>query len=76
VSNASETTVNNRATAHLADAWTAHAAGRVAVRHLVGLPPSHDIIEPLRRHPLAAAVYPQLLEIVTAPHVLAPLTET
>jgi hypothetical protein len=31
---------------------------------LEGLPPSHDIIEPLRHSQLADRVYPQLLEVI------------
>jgi pimeloyl-ACP methyl ester carboxylesterase len=65
VSNASETTVNNRAIARLAGAWRAHADRRIMVHRLRGLPPSHDIVEPRRRRPLAASVYPALFEIIT-----------
>lgn len=65
VSNASETAVNNRATERLARLWRAYPDIRVETRRLTGLPRSHDIIEPLRRKPLADRVYPTLLEIVT-----------
>jgi alpha-beta hydrolase superfamily lysophospholipase len=65
VSNASETTVNNRATERLAHIWRAYPGIRVETRRLTGLPRSHDIIEPLRPRPLADRVYPTLLEIVT-----------
>jgi alpha-beta hydrolase superfamily lysophospholipase len=67
VSNASETAVNNRATARLAELWRAHRGVNVRIEHLTGLPPSHDIIEPLRPRSLAERVYPTLLEIVSAP---------
>ena len=65
VTNASETTVNNRAVARLADAWSSHAGVRVRVHVLSGLRRSHDIMEPNRRRALAGAVYPVLLDIVT-----------
>ncbi len=47
VINAGESSVNNRAVLRLAKRWRA-ASGAVAVHRLDGLPPSHDIIEPLR----------------------------
>jgi alpha-beta hydrolase superfamily lysophospholipase len=64
VSNASETAVNNRATARLAEIWRAYPGVRVETHSLTGLPPSHDIIETLRRNPLAERVYPALLDII------------
>jgi pimeloyl-ACP methyl ester carboxylesterase len=49
VINAQESSVNNAAVQRLAARWRAvHAP--VAVHRLDGLPPSHDIIEPLRAH--------------------------
>jgi carboxylesterase len=67
VTNAAETTVNNRSVARLAAAWRTHPGVVVDTHVLAGLPRSHDIIEPRRLRPLAERVYPTLLEIVTAP---------
>jgi len=64
VLNASETTVNNRSARRLAGIWNARSPGLVELHRLAGLPPSHDIIEPLRSPELVARVYPQLLELV------------
>lgn len=63
VNNARESAVNNRAIGHLAESWRAHGANieRIVLR---GLPPSHDIIEPMRHSRLADRVYPQLLEAI------------
>jgi esterase/lipase len=63
VNNARESAVNNRAIRRLAASWHAHGAD-VRRIELQGLPPSHDIIEPLRRSNLADRVYPQLLEAI------------
>lgn len=65
VLNARETTVNNAAAGRLAALWS-HGRTNVTVRHLRGLPPSHDIIEPLRRGSLAAEVYPTLFDVVAS----------
>lgn len=64
VTNASETAVNNAAAHDLADAWSAHAAGSVSVQRISGLPPSHDVIEPLRPGTLARRAYRTLLPIL------------
>jgi pimeloyl-ACP methyl ester carboxylesterase len=64
VLNASETAVNNRSARRLARLWSEHRAAPVEVRSLWGLPPSHDIIEPLASPRLAPRVYPQLIEVV------------
>ncbi len=64
VLNGSETAVNNRSARRLARLWSARASGVVETHRLGGLPPSHDIIEPLRSPELIAIVYPQLLELV------------
>ena len=63
VNNAREAAVNNRAIRRLEASWRAHGAD---VQRIVleGLPPSHDIIEPLRHSHLADRVYPQLLEVI------------
>jgi len=63
VLNGSETTVNNRNVLRLSELWRTHRP-QVNVHRLRGLPPSHDIIEPLRSPRLVARVYPQLLDIV------------
>ncbi len=64
VVNASETTVNNRSALRLARMWSARSPGIVETVRLRGLPPSHDIIEPLRSPAVVARVYPQLLELI------------
>jgi carboxylesterase len=64
VTNASETAVNNAAAHDLADAWSAHAAGSISLRRITGLPPSHDVIEPLRPGTLARRAYRTLLPIL------------
>jgi carboxylesterase len=63
VLNRSEVVVNNRSAVRLAAAWRAHGA-TVAVRHLRSLPPSHDIIEPLREDWILPRVYPELVELI------------
>jgi alpha-beta hydrolase superfamily lysophospholipase len=64
VTNSSETAVNNDAARALADAWRAHDAGEVALAHIIGLPPSHDVIEPLRPGTHARRAYRTLLPIL------------
>jgi alpha-beta hydrolase superfamily lysophospholipase len=64
VTNASETAVNNAAAHDLADLWSAHADAAVSVRRITGLPPSHDVIEPLRPDALAPRAYRILLPIL------------
>jgi pimeloyl-ACP methyl ester carboxylesterase len=64
VSNRSETTVSNAAIVRLARVWRRHARDRVSVHRLTGLPPSHDIIEPLRSPKIVARVYPELIDLV------------
>ena len=64
VTNASEAAVNNGAARALARAWRAHDAGAVLLRRITGLPPSHDVIEPLRPGTLARRAYRQLLPIL------------
>jgi pimeloyl-ACP methyl ester carboxylesterase len=63
VNNSHESAVNNRAIRKLEASWRAHG---VDVQRIVlhGLPPSHDIIEPMRTSGLADRVYPQLLEVI------------
>ncbi|HYW55312.1 MAG TPA: hypothetical protein VFF00_04890 [Candidatus Elarobacter sp.] len=64
VTNASETAVNNAAARALARAWEAHGTADVRLRRLTGLPPSHDVIEPLRPGALARRAYRTLLPIL------------
>jgi alpha-beta hydrolase superfamily lysophospholipase len=64
VLNASETAVDNRSARRLARLWSDRRAAPVAIHSLGGLPPSHDIIEPLATPRLAPRVYPKLLEFV------------
>ena len=63
VNNSHESAVNNRAIRKLEASWRAHGAD---VQRIVlhGLPPSHDVIEPMRKSGLADRVYPQLLEVI------------
>ena len=64
VVNARETGVNNRAIRRLYASWRAHRPDAVELVALRGLPPSHDIVEPLRRGNLAARVYPEILAAI------------
>jgi esterase/lipase len=63
VANARESAVNNRAIRKLHARWNASGVEVEFVR-IPGLPPSHDVIEPLRRRDLANRVYPALLEAI------------
>lgn len=63
VLNASESTVSNPAARELARRWQRHAR-TIVLHRLHGLPPSHDIIEPLRSPALARRVYPALVRLV------------
>jgi pimeloyl-ACP methyl ester carboxylesterase len=53
VINAQESSVSNRAVRRLAGRWR-RASAPVVVHQLIGLPPSHDIIEPARANSLRA----------------------
>jgi pimeloyl-ACP methyl ester carboxylesterase len=64
VTNASETAVNNAAARDLARSWSFHGSGAVELRSITGLPPSHDIIEPLRPGTHARRAYRTLLPIL------------
>lgn len=63
VLNRSEVVVNNRSALRLAAAWRGHGAA-VRIRHLQALPPSHDIVEPLRSSWVVSRVYPELVEAI------------
>ncbi len=63
VLNRSEVVVNNRSALRLAAAWRGHGAA-VRIRHLQALPPSHDIVEPLRSSWVVPRVYPELVEAI------------
>jgi pimeloyl-ACP methyl ester carboxylesterase len=67
VRNVGETSVNNRAIADLVARWRAVGGDRVHVHRLVGLPFSHDIVEPERRGAPAARFLPMLHAILDAP---------
>ena len=64
VTNASETGVNNAAARDLARSWRAHDPDSVQLHSITGLPPSHDVIEPLRPGTLARRAYRTLLPIL------------
>lgn len=63
--NARETAVSNPSALQLARRWTRRGPP-VVVHRFHGLPPSHDIIEPLRSPAIVARVYPELLTLVDA----------
>jgi alpha-beta hydrolase superfamily lysophospholipase len=64
VTNARESTVNNRAIRRLYARWRRFHPALVELLVLRGLPPSHDVIEPLRRSDLAERVFPFLLHAI------------
>ena len=64
VLNASESTVHNRNAMRLARAWRRRGAAAVGFHVLHGLPPSHDIIEPLRTSNLARRLLPTLVDLI------------
>jgi pimeloyl-ACP methyl ester carboxylesterase len=66
VINDRETSVNNRTVLRLARRWRAGGAS-VAIHHLIGLPPSHDVIEPTR--PNSARFREALIGILCGEHV-------
>jgi pimeloyl-ACP methyl ester carboxylesterase len=63
VVNDSEMAVRNRSTRRLAVSWEAHQTARIAIHRLRGLPPSHDVIEPLRAPKIVARIYPELIDL-------------
>ncbi len=64
VTNKSEMTVSNSAAARLVRRWRAHRTAGIQTFRFTDLPPSHDIIEPLRHPEITAKVYPKLLELI------------
>ncbi len=64
VLNGSETTVSNPTARRLARLWATRSPERTSLHRLKGLPPSHDIIEPMRSPAIVRAVYPALLALV------------
>jgi len=63
VVNDSEMAVRNRSTERLAASWKAHGTAHITMHHLRGLPPSHDVIEPLRVPKIVERIYPVLIEL-------------
>jgi alpha-beta hydrolase superfamily lysophospholipase len=64
VLNASESAVSNSAARALALAWARSTHQPGVLHRMLGLPASHDIIEPLRYPALVRRVYPALLALV------------
>ncbi len=67
VRNALETSVSNRAIDDLVARWRAAGGERVRVHRLVGLEPSHDVVEPERRRAPALRFLPHLHALLDAP---------
>ena len=66
ITNARETTINNRSVHKLIKLWRAQDPDLVTAFEFNDLPLSHDIIEPLRHPEIVARVYPKLLELLGA----------
>jgi alpha-beta hydrolase superfamily lysophospholipase len=64
VLNARESAVSNAAARTLARSWALTTRQRIVLHHVKGLPPSHDIIEPLRHPAIVRRVYPPLVDLV------------
>jgi pimeloyl-ACP methyl ester carboxylesterase len=67
VRNAGETAVNNKAIDDLVALWRAAGGEHVRIHQLVGLGPSHDVVEPERRRAPAARFLPLLHALLDAP---------
>ena len=67
VRNAAETSVNNRAIDDLVARWRAAGGANVRVHSLIGLGPSHDIVEPERKRSPALRFLPALHALLDAP---------
>jgi pimeloyl-ACP methyl ester carboxylesterase len=61
--NARETSVHNGIAREIAAAWARHSCTTVRTHMIHGLPPSHDIIEPLRNGHLAERAFPQIKQL-------------
>jgi alpha-beta hydrolase superfamily lysophospholipase len=64
VTNAAEIAVNNYAIRQLYKSWRRQRPGAVELVRITGLPPSHDIVSPLRPWRLADRVEPNLLAAI------------
>jgi len=73
VRNAGETAVNNKAIDDLVALWRAAGGEHVRIHQLVGLGPSHDVVEPERRRAPAARFLPLLHALLDAPPASADL---
>jgi hypothetical protein len=62
--NAMELTVNNAAVRRLYRLWNARRPDSVELVTLRGLPPSHDVVEPLHHAELARRAFPYLLSVI------------
>lgn len=67
VRNAGETSVNNRAIDDLLARWRSTGGAAVHVHRLLGLGPSHDVVEPERKRSPAARFLPRLHALLDAP---------
>lgn len=67
VRNAAESSVSNPAIDDLVARWRAAGGERVRVHRLVGLGPSHDLIEPERKRAAALRFLPHLHALLDAP---------
>jgi carboxylesterase len=65
--NASEASINNRTARELAARWERTRPGAARVHTMTGLPPSHDVIEPLKPASLYPRVYPLLRRMLAEP---------
>jgi pimeloyl-ACP methyl ester carboxylesterase len=70
VANSGEVAVNNRMIRRLASTLQPAPGGRIEHVVLPAMPPSHDIIEPLRHPALAERIFPRLLAIIGEPPFL------
>jgi carboxylesterase len=65
--NASEASINNRTARELASRWQRLRPGVTRIHTMTGLPPSHDVIEPLKPASLYPRVYPLLRRMLAEP---------
>lgn len=64
VTNTAEVAVNNYAIRRLYKSWRRQCPGAVEMARITGLPPSHDIVSPLRPWRLADRAHPHLLRAI------------